>query len=67
MLLVCALALLFFQSGADPTTVDPRDSKIVHLAKKNRNLTLENAKLKEKAAAAAAAATKQAAEVIAGV
>jgi regulator of replication initiation timing len=48
-------------------TADPRDSKIVHLAKKNRNLNLENAKLKEKAAAAAATATKQAAEVIACV
>ena len=39
-------------AGTDVERADPRDAKIVHLAKKNRNLALENAKLKDKAAAA---------------
>jgi len=55
--------LLDVLEGADVVAADPRDSKIVHLAKKNRHLNLENLKLKDKAAAALAAAAKQAAEV----
>ena len=55
--------LLDVLEGADVVAADPRDSKIVHLAKKNRHLNLENQKLKDKAAAGVAAAAKQAAEV----
>lgn len=55
--------LLDVLEGADVVAADPRYSKIVHLAKKNRHLNLENLKLKDKAAAALAAAAKQAAEV----
>jgi regulator of replication initiation timing len=58
--------LLDVLEGADVVAADPRDSKIVHLAKKNRHLNLENQKLKDKAAAGLAAAAKQAAEVRGG-
>ena len=44
--------LLDVLEGQDVEQADPRDVKIVSLAKKSRNLNLENDKLKQKAAAA---------------
>ena len=47
--------LLDVLEGTDVEHADPRDVKIVSLAKKSRNLALENARLKDKAKAAATA------------